>query len=75
MKTGRYPAVEVEKDLYVLTTLDGSNDWRSIDETRAVARGLSAVMSGQFYFSQYHIIRVNGRKIEYIHSGRSYDAL
>ena len=74
-KKGLYPVVEVEKNLYILTTKDGSNDWTSSDETRAVARGLSAVMKGQFYYSQYHIIRVNGKTVEYIHSGRSYDSL
>lgn len=75
VKKSMYPAVEAEKNLYILTTKDGSNDWGEIDETRAVARGLSAVMKGQFYYSQYHIIRVCGKTVEYIHSGRSYDAL
>jgi hypothetical protein len=54
---------------------NGATDWGEIEETRAVARGLSAVMKGQFYYSQYHIIRVNGKTVEYIHSGRSYDSL
>lgn len=75
VKAGLYPAVEVEKNVFILSKSNGVNDWEELAESRAVARGMSACMSGSFYYSQNHVIRVSGRTQEYIHTSRSYEQL